>query len=150
MLMRSRLDGEKREKTRSPSQMHQLQRQTTKSWCAWWRGGRNEHILKYNRLHIQRHCWNINWHSRNKTFSMAIFRVTRFSDSCNPHCVFNRDKGEGAGMSVSREAYDLFSRHCRRNFIFAIRQGRWKTVRFWKLVIHDTATRCCSKYRRPE
>lgn len=45
---------------------------------------------------------------------------------------------------ASREAFDLFSKQCRKQFIWQFKY-KWNQLWWWKLVIHDTKNRVCSK-----
>jgi hypothetical protein len=44
-----------------------------------------------------------------------------------------------------REAYDLHNPACRKHFLKAIKQGKWKSLTWLKLVYTDTINRVCSK-----
>lgn len=48
-------------------------------------------------------------------------------------------------MGESREAFDLFNIHCRRNVKNAIRRGMWKKLWWIGLVVSDTFNRVCSR-----
>jgi hypothetical protein len=49
-------------------------------------------------------------------------------------------------MCTSREAFDLFNPHCRRNFVDGFKRN-WKRLGWWQLVISDTAKRTCSEQK---
>lgn len=48
---------------------------------------------------------------------------------------------------ADREAFDLFSAPCRRNFWNRVRRD-WKNWWFWAMVLDDTRNRVCSKQKK--
>ena len=43
-----------------------------------------------------------------------------------------------------RKAFDLFNPVCRKHFIEAIKEGKWRSFWWWALVISDTYNRVSS------